>query len=68
MKKHTFKMGVLYDQNAKDEEQGDEAGGMWGAAGYVGASGPSLSGAGFRLGHSDRQPMVGHDPKEYDVG
>jgi len=50
MKKHTFKMGVLYDQNAKDEEQGDEAGGMWGAAGYVGASGPSLSGPGFAWG------------------
>jgi len=32
--KHTFKMGVLYDHNAKDEEQGQEAGGMWGAAGY----------------------------------
>jgi hypothetical protein len=43
MAKHTFKMGVLYDQNAKDEEQGDEAGGMWGAAGYNG----SLSGPGF---------------------
>src|SRR5882757_9308687 len=50
MKKHTFKMGVLYDQNAKDEEQGDEAGGMWGAAGYVGASGPKLSGPGFSWG------------------
>jgi len=43
MAKHTFKVGVLYDQNAKDEEQGDEAGGMWGAAGYNG----SLSGPGF---------------------
>src|SRR5207244_5372 len=31
IKRHTFKMCVLYDQNAKDEEQGDEAGGMWGA-------------------------------------
>jgi hypothetical protein len=41
--KHTFKMGILYDQNAKDEEQGQEAGGMWGAAGYNG----SLSGPGF---------------------
>ncbi|HXU14525.1 MAG TPA: carboxypeptidase-like regulatory domain-containing protein [Terriglobales bacterium] len=46
---HTLKMGVLYDQNAKDEEQGDEAGGMWGAAGYVYSAaqrttpGPSLS-------------------------
>jgi hypothetical protein len=43
MSKHTFKMGVLYDRNAKDEEQGEEAGGMWGAAGYNG----SLSGPGF---------------------
>jgi len=41
--KHTFKLGVLYDRNAKDEEQGEEAGGMWGAAGYNG----SLSGPGF---------------------
>ena len=41
--KHTFKLGVLYDRNAKDEEQGDEAGGMWGAAGYNG----QLSGNGF---------------------
>jgi len=45
--KHTFKMGVLYDHNAKDEEQGEEAGGMWGAAGFVGATGPALSGPGF---------------------
>ncbi len=37
MAKHTFKMGVLYDQNAKDEEQGQEAGGLWGAAGYNGS-------------------------------
>jgi Carboxypeptidase regulatory-like domain len=43
MAKHTFKLGVLYDKNAKDEEQGDEAGGMWGAAGYNG----SLTGPGF---------------------
>jgi hypothetical protein len=43
MAKHTFKLGVLYDRNAKDEEQGDEAGGMWGAAGYNG----KLSGNGF---------------------
>ncbi len=42
--KHTFKMGVLYDQNAKDEEQGQEAGGMWGAAGFVQASGPTVQG------------------------
>lgn len=35
---HTFKMGILYDQNAKDEEQGDEAGGMWGGAGYINSS------------------------------
>lgn len=41
--KHTFKLGILYDRNSKDEEQGDEAGGMWGAAGYNG----SLSGPGF---------------------
>jgi hypothetical protein len=41
--KHTFKMGVLYDQNAKDEEQGQEAGGMWGAAGYVTSAGPSVA-------------------------
>jgi len=47
MAKHTFKMGILYDQNAKDEEQGDEAGGMWGAAGFVGTSGPTLSGPGY---------------------
>ena len=43
MNKHTFKAGILYDKNAKDEEQGEEAGGMWGAAGYNG----SLSGPGF---------------------
>ena len=43
LSKHTFKMGILYDRNAKDEEQGQEAGGMWGAAGYNG----SLSGPGF---------------------
>jgi len=52
MKKHTFKVGILYDQNAKDEEQGQEAGGMWGGAGYVFPStsatpGPQLSGPGF---------------------
>jgi hypothetical protein len=35
VKKHTFKVGILYDQNAKDEEQGQEAGGMWGGAGYI---------------------------------
>jgi hypothetical protein len=45
--KHTFKLGILYDHNAKDEEQGEEAGGMWGAAGYVGSGGPSLTGPGF---------------------
>jgi hypothetical protein len=38
MSKHTFKAGILYDQNAKDEEQGQEAGGMWGAAGYINSS------------------------------
>ena len=32
--KHTFKFGALYARNAKDEEQGLEAGGFWGAAGY----------------------------------
>jgi len=37
MNKHTFKAGILYDKNAKDEEQGEEAGGMWGAAGYNGS-------------------------------
>jgi hypothetical protein len=42
MSKHTFKIGVLYDQNAKDEEQGQEAGGLWGAAGYVTSNGPSV--------------------------
>jgi hypothetical protein len=47
LKRHTFKMGVLYDQNAKDEEQGQEAGGMWGAAGYVTGGKPSLSGPGY---------------------
>jgi hypothetical protein len=47
MKRHTFKMGILYDQNAKDEEQGDEAGGMWGAAGYVTGGKPALSGPGY---------------------
>jgi hypothetical protein len=47
MSKHTLKMGVLYDKNAKDEEQGDEAGGMWGAAGYVNGGVPSLSGNGY---------------------
>src|ERR1700675_1691195 len=47
MGKHTFKLGVVYDHNAKDEEQGQEAGGMWGAAGFVGSTGPSLSGPGF---------------------
>lgn len=41
--KHTFKAGILYSRNAKDEEQGQEAGGLWGAAGYNG----SLSGTGF---------------------
>ena len=47
LKRHTFKIGVLYDQNAKDEEQGQEAGGMWGAAGYVTGGKPSLSGPGY---------------------
>jgi hypothetical protein len=49
MKKHTFKVGLLYDQDAKDEEQGQEAGGMWGAAGYnvPGNSAASHSGPGF---------------------
>jgi Carboxypeptidase regulatory-like domain len=49
---HTFKMGVLYSRNAKDEETGEEAGGLWGGAGYVFPStsatpGPQLSGPGF---------------------
>jgi len=43
--KHTFKVGILYDQNAKDEEQGQEAGGVWGGAGFVTGGGPSLSNA-----------------------
>jgi hypothetical protein len=49
MGKHTFKMGVLYDRNFKDEEQGQEAGGMWGGAGYniPGNSAGSLNGPGF---------------------
>jgi hypothetical protein len=34
VKNHVFKVGVLYDRNAKDEEQGAEAGAMWGATGY----------------------------------
>ncbi|ABF39913.1 Cna B-type protein [Candidatus Koribacter versatilis Ellin345] len=32
--KHTLKLGILYDQNSKNEEQGGEAGGLWGSAGY----------------------------------
>src|SRR6202140_3860932 len=47
MGKHTFKMGVLYDRNFKDEEQGQEAGGMWGGAGIVNGGKPSLSGPGY---------------------
>ena len=49
MKKHTFKVGILYDRDAKDEEQGEEAGGMWGAAGYniPGNYTGSLSGPGY---------------------
>jgi len=47
MAKHTFKLGVLYDQNAKDEEQGEEAGGMWGAAGYVTSTGPNVAAYGW---------------------
>jgi len=31
---HTLKFGVLYARNAKDEEQGLEAGGLWGSGGY----------------------------------
>jgi hypothetical protein len=42
--KHVFKIGVLYDRNAKDEEQGEEAGGLWGAAGYNGSlTGPNFA-------------------------
>jgi hypothetical protein len=49
MSKHTFKMGVLFDKNSKDEEQGEEAGGMWGAAGFnvPGNSAASHSGPGY---------------------
>src|SRR5882672_3731196 len=36
--KHTFKFGALYGRSAKDEEQGLEAGGFWGAGGYQGVS------------------------------
>jgi carboxypeptidase family protein len=32
--KHTLKFGVLYARNAKDEEQGLEAGGLWGSGGF----------------------------------
>lgn len=50
--RHTFKVGILYDRNAKDEEQGQEAGGLWGAAGYLvtGNSSASLSGPGYSWG------------------
>jgi hypothetical protein len=44
---HTFKMGALYGRNAKDEETGEEAGGLWGGAGYVVGGAPSLSGPGY---------------------
>jgi hypothetical protein len=46
---HTFKLGVLYDRNGKDEETGEEAGGLWGGAGYLvpGDSAASLQGPGF---------------------
>ena len=44
MAKHTLKLGVLYDRNAKDEEQGQEAGGMWGAAGYNGTLNSGIPG------------------------
>jgi hypothetical protein len=49
IKRHTFKLGVLFDRDAKDEEQGEEAGGMWGAAGYnvPGNNTASLSGPGY---------------------
>jgi len=40
---------------------------MWGAAVTLAPQGPTLR-AGLLLGNSDRQPMVGHDPKEHDVG
>jgi hypothetical protein len=36
--KHTLKFGILYDKSAKDEEQGLEAGGLWGVGGYKGVS------------------------------
>ena len=32
--KHTIKLGILYNRNSKNEEQGDEAGGFWGAGGF----------------------------------
>jgi hypothetical protein len=36
MGKHTFKAGVLYAHNAKDEvPQGNETGNLWGATGYI---------------------------------
>jgi hypothetical protein len=44
MAKHTFKLGVLFDKNAKDEEQGQEAGGLWGAAGYNGSLNSGIAG------------------------
>jgi hypothetical protein len=46
---HTFKLGVFYGRNAKDEETGEEAGGLWGGAGYLvpGDSAASLQGPGF---------------------
>ncbi|HET8826138.1 MAG TPA: carboxypeptidase regulatory-like domain-containing protein [Terriglobales bacterium] len=46
---HTFKLGALYDRNGKDEETGEEAGGLWGGAGYLvpGDSAASLQGPGF---------------------
>ena len=46
---HTLKLGVLYDRNGKDEETGEEAGGLWGGAGYLipGNYAASLQGPGF---------------------
>ena len=33
--KHTFKFGILVDRNSKNEEAGEEAGGLWGPTGMA---------------------------------
>lgn len=33
--KHTFKIGILFDRNSKNEEGGEEAGGLWGPTGLA---------------------------------